>query len=316
MRQVCGVVFSFTKNYGENMLSFNPIDADNAPLLKQYLDKTPYGACEYTVASLFMWSKTLNSEVAFHDGCAFMRVAHETGHEYLLPIGRPLYEALDIFCEQMHGKCCEVTFICIPPEYKDMMQARFTNADMNYRRKWSDYIYNADEIKQLAGRKYGGQRNHINRFIKENPNHEVHLVNEGNISRVIDFLKYFTENDTREKPPSFYAEYEAALLVLNNFKHLDMDGIFVTIDGEMVSFAVGEVVHDTLFVHIEKADMNYHGSYPFIVREFARHFAINEVIYINREDDSDDEGLRKSKLSYHPVRMLDKYFCRISTENK
>ncbi len=295
------------------MLSFSPIDVESAARLKQYLDITPYGACEYSVASLFMWQGTLNSEIAFQDGCAFLRVRHETGYEYLLPIGRPIREAMKVFCENMHGSCCEVTFICIPPSHAEEMRELFPHAEMNFRRKWSDYVYNAEDIKQLAGRKYGGQRNHINRFIKENPEHEVHVIDEHNISRAIEFLKNFVENETRDKPKSFFTENEAARLVLDNFVALDMDGIFVTVEDKIVSFAVGEVVRDTLFVHIEKADMNYHGSYPFIVREFARRFAVGEVEFINREDDSDDPGLRTSKQSYHPIKMIDKYFCKVGT---
>ena len=75
----------------------------------------------------------------------------------------------------------------------------------------------------------------------------------------------------------------------------------------MIAFAVGEIRRDTLFVHIEKADARYRGAYPMIVRGLARRYAVGDVLYINREDDAGDEGLRTSKLSYHPVRLLDKY---------
>ncbi|HPU63195.1 MAG TPA: phosphatidylglycerol lysyltransferase domain-containing protein, partial [Mobilitalea sp.] len=78
-------------------------------------------------------------------------------------------------------------------------------------------------------------------------------------------------------------------------------------DGKIVAMSVGEIINDTLYCHIEKADRNYHGSYQMIVREFAKNTITDQVKYINREDDAGDEGLRKSKLSYHPYKLLNKY---------
>ena len=70
--------------------------------------------------------------------------------------------------------------------------------------------------------------------------------------------------------------------------------------------SVGEIIKDTLYVHIEKADRSYEGSYQMIVREFARHNVTEDVKYINREEDVGDEGLRKSKAIYHPIELLEK----------
>ncbi len=293
------------------MIAFSPLDVNKSARLKEYFERTPYGISEYSVAILFMWNSNLSSKVAFVDGCAFLSIKHEDKCEFLLPAGVSLQEGMKLFKEHVPACSDEITFICIPSTHLDELKALFPDADFVYKRKWSDYIYNAEDIKALAGRKYGGQRNHINRFLKENPEPVIHHIDEGNIDRVIDFLHEFVKKDTRQKPESFFEEYEASLLVLNNFFTLGQCGIFVTVDDKIISFAVGEVVADTLFVHIEKADLNYHGSYPFIVRSFAREFAVGEVKFINREDDVDDPGLRASKMSYHPERIVDKYYCTV-----
>ncbi len=293
------------------MITFEPLDAEKASRLKPFLERTPYGSCEYSCGTLFMWNDNLKSRVAFYEDCALMSVKHETGCEFLLPVGVSIKKGLQIFKEKLPECCDTITLICIPQNAIDNIKALFPDAELNFRRKWSDYVYNSSDIKELAGRKYGGQRNHINRFLKENPNHCVQRINEENLPKVIEFLHDFTNNEKREKPESFITEYNAALTLLNNFTTLGLCGLMITIDNKIVSFAVGEVIADTLFVHVEKADTSFHGSYPYIVRSFAREFATEGVNFINREDDSDDPGLRTSKMSYHPVKLIDKYFCTV-----
>ena len=84
-------------------------------------------------------------------------------------------------------------------------------------------------------------------------------------------------------------------------------------DGVIVAISIGEVVKDTLYCHIEKANRNYQGAYQMIVKEFSDDMRNTYGIdYINREEDVGDEGLRTSKLSYHPYRLLDKSCVLIS----
>ena len=91
---------------------------------------------------------------------------------------------------------------------------------------------------------------------------------------------------------------------LSDLSILPMLGGFVTAGGNIISFAIGEKLSDTLFVHVEKADRSVQGAYPIIVREFAR---ANPALLINREEDMGILGLRTSKLSYHPTALLKKY---------
>jgi hypothetical protein len=67
---------------------------------------------------------------------------------------------------------------------------------------------------------------------------------------------------------------------------------------------------DSFDIHIEKALEEIQGAYQMINCEFATLIQQNhpELIYFNREEDMGYEGLRKAKLSYHPVKMVEKYW--------
>ena len=58
--------------------------------------------------------------------------------------------------------------------------------------------------------------------------------------------------------------------------------------------------------HIEKANTEYRGLYQQVLSEFCSRLS-GRAEYINREEDMDLDNLRQMKLSYKPVKLLDKY---------
>ena len=57
---------------------------------------------------------------------------------------------------------------------------------------------------------------------------------------------------------------------------------------------------------MEKANVEYRGLYQLILNEFCKHIA-SDAKYLNREEDMDIANLRKAKLSYNPVELMEKY---------
>ena len=51
------------------------------------------------------------------------------------------------------------------------------------------------------------------------------------------------------------------------------------------------------------------GLYPYINQQFLVN-EFSDVEFVNREEDLGIEGLRKAKLSYHPVKFIEKYTVR------
>ena len=45
---------------------------------------------------------------------------------------------------------------------------------------------------------------------------------------------------------------------------------------------------------------------PYEVLGVSRNASDDEIRFVNREEDCGDEGLRKSKMSYHPIELIEK----------
>ena len=89
-----------------------------------------------------------------------------------------------------------------------------------------------------------------------------------------------------------------------------MLGGILRIPEGIVALSIGEIVDDTAYIHIEKAFRSVRGAYPMIVSEFLKYYASDSLIYVNREEDMGEEGLRFSKQAYSPESLIPKYMIR------
>ena len=92
----------------------------------------------------------------------------------------------------------------------------------------------------------------------------------------------------------------------SNDMNLDMFGVFI--DGKLEAFTLGTYLkrEETAYIHVEKANPEIRGLYPFINQQFLIH-CFPTAKWVNREDDMGLEGLRKAKMSYNPAFMAKKY---------
>lgn len=171
-----------------------------------------------------------------------------------------------------------------------------------------DYLYNYTDLATFAGRRYSGQRNHINQFLRRWPNWQYRELTPDMVPAVLDFLHRLEREKSADGPlsPMEQADFAGSRDMLTVMHDCGMTGGCIVVEDIITAFSVGEILGDTLYVHIEKGDNRYGGVYQMIVREYAAHTATEGVLYINREDDSGDPGLRQSKLAYRPCAILEK----------
>lgn len=173
-----------------------------------------------------------------------------------------------------------------------------------------DYIYSVQKLSTLSGKKLDGKRNHINKFKKLHTFEYIEISDE-TISDCIDIVEKWCVQRNYSQNSSLIAERKANLDLLNNYNSLGVTGAIIKVDGKPEAFTVGEKLNsDTVVIHVEKANSEIQGLYSLVNQQFlANHW--KDVEYVNREQDLGLEGLRKAKLSYNPIQLIEKFIVEL-----
>jgi len=172
----------------------------------------------------------------------------------------------------------------------------------------SDYVYDTRELIELTGRKFHDKKNLRNRFEKTYAGrYEYRPLTPDLIEGAVDLTNRWCKEKCTLDSPSTFGETEATMCALRNFDNLSTKGGVVLMDGRVEALSLGEELNpDMVVVHVEKANADFAGLYQYMSSEFlAREFP--DYTFTNREQDLGEPNLKKSKLSYNPVRMVYKY---------
>lgn len=295
------------------MLNFKKLTLEDIKKISPYFEYSENKTCDNTIGGTFMWRDFFSVEYAEFDGTLIFKakVIYRGGiTAFTVPLGKNIYgcmEQLDKYCRFYE---IPVTYCTVAAADMPYLNAFYRETELYQETNWSDYLYKTDDLKYLAGRKYSGQRNHINYFKKAYPGWAFEEITQDNIGEVKDFYSRF--NLTANKDSEIFAEEQRKTLeVLDNYRIYGPIGGLLRAGGPVAAFTVGEIRRNVLFVHIEKADFAVRGAYQMINNEFVKYFASADIEFINREEDVGDEGLRTSKKSYHPCEIIDKYIVTV-----
>ena len=171
-----------------------------------------------------------------------------------------------------------------------------------------DYIYLAEKLRTLSGKKLQSKRNLVNRFktaYEGRWNYED--MTRENIKDAFAFHIHWCNLNGCARERDFEGETCAIVQALHNFDYLNLRGGLLRLDGEVIAFTFGcKATPDMFVVQIEKADHTIQGAYQMINQQFVQRNC-NDVEYVNREEDLGLEGLRKAKKSYYPAMRGVKY---------
>lgn len=302
---------------------FKDIEISDRQWVNSLLSYSDYRSTEYNFTVLYIWKDTYKTKIARLDDFLLIRSGEcETGFAYIFPAGRgEIKKALDFIMEDAAGHNSPFILVSVLEEQKKILEELYPGRfSYTPARNSFDYVYSAMDLITLKGKKFQSKRNFVSRF-KSNPDWAFEPVNKENLQECMQMNEEWCKLYGCTKESSLAQESCSVRCALKNFEALSLKGGLLRLSGKVVAFSIGEMLNsDTFLVHIEKAFADIQGAYPTISREFLLHCSnldendIQEADqakigfrYVNREDDAGDEGLRKAKLQYHPVFMIEKY---------
>ncbi len=289
--------------------------------IQEYASRRRIRTCEGHFLCHYMWADYYYNRYLYNDDFLAMISFSPSGRHYaMMPLCTvemlpTAFHALEKYFYEQWKEPLRMWLVDEPS--KDALQ---TDADIcaSYEcredRDNFDYIYDAEKLRSLSGKKYHKKKNHVNQFLRNYDGRycyrELHAADRDDIMAL--YRKWVTGHHDIDKYNCQAYEETGILKLLEQETLLSFHMAGIYIDGVLEAFALGSQnpENDCAFIHVEKANTEIPGLYPFINREFLCH-AFPDVSYVNREDDLGQEGLRKSKLSYHPVLLAKKfYFCK------
>ena len=297
------------------MLQFQELTAAQGDCLRRYYEACDYRLCEYSLGVKLMWRGHLHPSFAEEAGCLIVRNRIEGEYVFDFPIvgeGGDLEGAL---CA-IEAWCAEtgtpLVLSVVPEDKLPLLALRYPRFRVINERPWKDYLYRTEELAAFAGRRYSGQRNHINKFRRDFPDAEFTPLTDPQDPRLAAFWRDYGAEFHKTGP---LAVQELAL-AQEMFSRIGT-GWFcaggMMAEGRLVAVCLAEKCGGTLVNHIEKALYSHAGAYPALVQAFADHYG-GDCQWCNREDDARDKGLRTSKLQYLPEALAGKVRMEVGTE--
>lgn len=281
--------------------------------LKPYFRMRDAGTCENIILDTYLWKHYYNTRYfkwehgliwIYENKDGVFTTAPQTDLEHMQ---EGLLLAAKYFHEELHKK---LHMYLVDESAVGALQLSPEEFTVEENRDYFDYVYDAEKLRTLPGKKYHKKKNHVNAFLKEyGGRYEFRMMCCEGSGDILDFLERWKEE--RGIEDSYHRiEYESRGIayMLEHCKMLKSRICGVYIDGRLEAFSIGSYnsSEETAYIHVEKANPEIRGLYPFINREFLCQ-GFPEAKYVNREDDMGIEGLRKAKLSYHPMKLVKKY---------
>ena len=296
-------------------LCFNPVTLRDKAWVDSIVMAENSPSADYNFGNIYIWDSFYKQQICRFENRMMTRLGYGEECAFVFPIGSgplaPAMEALRAYCAE-NG--CPLVLYGLTEKHVGELEALYPGCfAFEKDSDFADYIYSAEKLATYAGKALHGKKNHCNRFEAEQDDWDFVPITRERIPGCLEMLELWTEENAGRLDSSIRDEHEAILRAFADYEALGLEGGILRSGGEILGFSLGEMASpDTFNVHFEKAETAVNGAYPMVCRELTRMVMRSHpgLRYVNREDDMGLETLRKSKLSYRPEFLLEKYVAR------
>ncbi len=286
-------------------LHFEPISLDRQEEYLAILAQCPQIASDYSFLNIWGWSEEYGLSWAWDEKLVWIRQSRP--EEYLwAPVGS--WDAVDWQRRLNNNPPMNSAFTRVPEMLANLWRDKVAqDVQVEEERGNWDYLYRVADLIELKGKRYHKKKNLVNQFNRKYDFTYLPFGAEMVEQAMAMQTDWCTWRDC-ESSDILSAENRAIFKILKQWKQLaGLFGGALMVEDSMVAYTVAEpLTHDMLLIHFEKGDTQYKGIYQAVNQLFLANAAA-QYTFVNREQDLNDEGLRKAKLSYHPEDYIRKY---------
>ena len=291
-------------------MEFLPINIDSKDIIKDFFNMQRIEASDMLFGNLYIWHFSRDISYCIVNDCLVIKTQFKN-EEYpfiFYPLGcgdkiKTIKDMMNYFS----SKNWRFSLRSLESHQKDEIQTNLPNIfNISPNRDRFDYLYKVSDLISLNGRKLHGKKNHFNKFLNLYQHFKYERIDSNNSLEVLEaYTRWFNENPNIND--GLRNEFIGIESALKNFDRLDMKGAIIKIDDKIAAFSLGEQINsNSVVIHIEKANTFYDGIYQAINQQFLYN-DWSEMEFVNREEDLGIAGLRHAKMTYNPIRFIEKF---------
>ena len=223
-------------------INLKKLTCTDKPTFDKYFGSRYCENAEYTFTNLFMWREMMNLRWAVEDEVLYMFSTNEENFSAWQPIGaqEKMQEAITKIlhvAEENRGDR-KFMFVVVEKSFAEELE-KYSDAKFNItpERDNFDYVYLAQDLINLSGRKFHGKKNHLNAFRKEYPDAKYQPITEEIIPKCREELNIWSETHKRANPDDPFIGYEQVAIheIFDHFDKFKLKGGAILIDNKVVA---------------------------------------------------------------------------------